>query len=499
MSAPQPARRPFLILCATTALLAACLLVYSQTDAFAWDEGFHVLTAQLIKNGKRPYLDFFFPQTPLNAYWNAFWMFIFGDTWRTLHAVAALCTAAASLLTADYIFRRFPIREWRFAGALAALLGTGLNVVVFEYGTVAQAYGLTLLLEIAAFRITILAVAQTNLLYCTAAGLLASAAAASTLLTTVVAPVMLLWILIYNRAGQRLPKFLAFSVGAAIPFVPVLWFYIQRPAQVLFTVFQYNYRYREVGWDGTATAHNIDVLSAWLNNFQAAALGSLALAGIVFTLRRSGWAKVQRAEFYLCAWIAVIMGAHISTAHPTFQRYFLLIVPFLAILSVPGLYWISSRLSHSERPTVAVLAASLLFVLGCAKNVYDSHDSFAWPDFEAIAAKVNQVTPKGAPIWADEYVYFISRRTPPTGMEHENSHKPLNLSPDFLQSLHILPRPELERRVLAGKYYTTATCDDSERMEKLDLPNVYRHSEEIGDCTVYWEPLPLIPSSLYKR
>jgi hypothetical protein len=54
-------------------IFAAGLLAYSQTWCLAWDEGYHLVAAQMIVAGKRPYLDFCFPQTPLNAYWNAGW------------------------------------------------------------------------------------------------------------------------------------------------------------------------------------------------------------------------------------------------------------------------------------------------------------------------------------------------------------------------------------------------------------------------------------------
>jgi hypothetical protein len=37
-----------------SALLGAVLLAYSQTNAFAWDEGFHLLAATLIKSGRSP-------------------------------------------------------------------------------------------------------------------------------------------------------------------------------------------------------------------------------------------------------------------------------------------------------------------------------------------------------------------------------------------------------------------------------------------------------------
>ena len=59
------------------------ILVYSQTQSFAWDEGFHLLAAQLIDHGQLPYVDYCFPQTPLNAFWVAFWMHhIFGELAR---------------------------------------------------------------------------------------------------------------------------------------------------------------------------------------------------------------------------------------------------------------------------------------------------------------------------------------------------------------------------------------------------------------------------------
>src|SRR5580658_9468987 len=113
-------QKSYLLLAGVVAALMAGLLIFSQTDAFAWDEGFHLLTAQLITRGKRPYLDFNFSQTPLNAYWNAFWMMVFGPSWRLAHAVAAIMTSGAIFMTADYLFVRFPVASWRFAAALLA-------------------------------------------------------------------------------------------------------------------------------------------------------------------------------------------------------------------------------------------------------------------------------------------------------------------------------------------------------------------------------------------
>src|ERR1700693_2156227 len=96
-------------LLAVLALYAAALLVYAEKWAYTWDEGFHLLAAQLINAGKRPYIDFCFPQTPLNAYWNAEWMRLLGENWRVPHAFAALFTVGAVMLTARFTFLRFPV------------------------------------------------------------------------------------------------------------------------------------------------------------------------------------------------------------------------------------------------------------------------------------------------------------------------------------------------------------------------------------------------------
>jgi 4-amino-4-deoxy-L-arabinose transferase-like glycosyltransferase len=273
-------------------------VVYSQTQALAWDEGFHLLAAQLIKAGKRPYLDFCFPQTPLNAYWNAGWMRIFGDSWRAIHAVAALLTAGAILLAAEFVLVRFPVLNRRLTAAIATALILGLNTLIVQFGTVAQAYALCLFLMVAAFRIAILALDRERSLWSALAGLLAGAAAGSSLLTAPVAPVLLLWILLYNRTGSRLRKFAAFLVGAVVAFLPVLWLFVEAPRPVLFNLIEYHLFYRSVGWED-AVPHDLEVIASAVDSASALILGLLALAGLMFTMK-SAQDRRWRQELYLC-------------------------------------------------------------------------------------------------------------------------------------------------------------------------------------------------------
>src|ERR1700710_1636096 len=86
--------------------VTAALIWYARTAAFAWDEGYHLVAAWLIAHGKQPYIDFVFPQTPVNAYWNAVLLRVFGEDWRVPHTAAAVLTAGAVLMAAGQVYRR---------------------------------------------------------------------------------------------------------------------------------------------------------------------------------------------------------------------------------------------------------------------------------------------------------------------------------------------------------------------------------------------------------
>jgi 4-amino-4-deoxy-L-arabinose transferase-like glycosyltransferase len=473
------------VLAGTVTLLALGLLFYSQTDAFAWDEGFHLLTAQLITRGERPYLDFNFSQTPLNAYWNAFWMLVFGQTWRTAHAVAAVMTTLAVMLIADCVFTRFPVPRWRFPLAMMAALAVGLNVLIVQYGTIGQAYGLALFLIVAAFRITLNAVDAKSVTTAFFAGLLSSAAAGATLLTAPVCPVLGIWILAQNRAGNRWAKAAAFLAAAVIPFIPVAVLFAKGPEQTYFNIIQYNLLFRQVEWAG-AIAHDLGVMGSWLNSVQAFSIGLLALAGLLFIRFRSDWTKAQRAEFYLCGWLALALGVHISSAHPTFQRYYLFSLPFLVILATAGMYTLVNRLYIPDRPVWPIIALTLIFSLELAKALWNKHDNINWYDLQNVAAKADQVTPKNALILGDEYVYFLTKRPPPSGMELADSHK-LEFPPDRARRLHLVSEAEELKQLKAGRFATAADCDKGHKIGEDDFKKMYRQKYEDESCAVYWD------------
>jgi hypothetical protein len=474
-----------LLLVIVAALLGAGILFYSQTSAFTGDEGFHLLAAQLIDKGKRPYIDFAFPQAPLNAYFNALCLRLFGQTWRVPHAVSALLVIAAALLAAQFVQRRLPASEkWRMAAALTTMIAISMNVMVVEYGPVAQAYAICLFLTVATFRLVVAAVDRISPAAALGVGLCAGSAAASSLLTATAAPVYLLWMLFYNRVGNRWLKAAAYCVGGAIPFAPAFWLWMQSPRPVIFNLFEYHLSFRTLYWPQT-TQHDLEIMTSWIDSGQALLLLLLSLAGLLFVLFRCQWAREVRREFYLCAWLTLGMCVEIATAHPTFARYFVLVVPFVAILSAVGVYTVSERLYRPEAPYAALALLTLLFGLGLGKSLYErSNNVRTWAVHEQMARKVDEVAPRDAPIFGDEEIYFLTRRTPPAGLEFSYSHK-LKLAPALASQLHIINQDQINRMAAEGKFAAVATCDD-EFLDAMHLDDIYIHKFVTDDCYVYW-------------
>jgi 4-amino-4-deoxy-L-arabinose transferase-like glycosyltransferase len=395
--------------------------------------------------------------------------------------------AAAILLMADFLFRRFPVASWRLGAALAVVVAAGLNQVVVEYGTLGQAYGMCLFATAAAFRCAIAAVDGRRGWMALGAGFFAGVAAASSLLSLAAAPVLLVWIFFRSREGNRWWKAAAVALGAIIPFAPTLWLFSKGPAQVWFNLVQYHVFFRKLYWSDT-TRHDLEVVTQWIDCGQALTLGLLALGGVAFLVKRSGWPRALRSELYLCGWLSLGLMAELAAAHPTFPRYFLLAVPFLAPLGAVGVYAAASRMLDSGRPLWPVLLLAMVTAAGLARSLYDRRDMRTWPEYEAMARKVLQVTPKGGSIWADEQMYFAARKRPSPGLEFGYSHK-VNLPAAKMALLHIVSEDEVNRRVKSRVFPTVFTCDDDD-ISDLGLNSLYSHKAEMDDCTIFWGPPP---------
>ena len=479
---------PAIAICIAAGLVTAALVWYGRTAAFAWDEGYHLVAAWLIAHGKQPYIDFVFPQTPLNAYWNSLLLRVIGESWRVPHTAAALLTSGAVAMTAGYIYRRLPGPvKWRTSAAIATVFIFDLNAAVFEFGTL-QAYGVCLFMIVTAYVLTTSAVNRSGILRPGLAGFCSGIAASSSLLTAPIAPLLLIWMLIVNRSGGVARKFVAFCAGVLVAFVPLLRLLIKAPHQVIFGFLQYELIYRKVEWDEAGT-HNLGEVLSWGDSSQAVLLVLLAVAGVVFARKNGERARDTsrpsiKAEIYLCGAIALVLGVYLLTARPTFTRYFLLTVPFLSIAAATGLYEVTERLATRPKPWLAAAILCALTAYGLGASLFEQRDDMSWRDMEQAAAKVREVTPAAGTLLADETIYFVLRRMPPTGMELEDSHK-LRFSDAEAMAQHVVQRPKLDVMIKSGRFDTVEMCDDDE-IQRLDLASLYAKNATVGTCQVFW-------------
>lgn len=475
---PPPFKARAILLAGLLPLFIA-QIAYSVTWSFIWDEGFHIVAAQLIANGKRPYIDFCFPQTPLNAYINAGILLAFGDSWKPVHLVAALYICGAIWLIADFVQSRLPSEHWRTPCALAAGVLFGLNELVVEFGAAAQAYAIGMFLVTAAFRAALPAVKPKRLLFVALAGLCAGGAAASTLLTAPVALVIFVWLII---SRVQLYKLALYLVTCAIPFTPVIWLYAVAPKQTVFNVLQYQAIFRRVNW-GDVNLRDIDSLTSWLTSPPALILAALVAAAIIFLVRER---NQNSRGFWLAAACGLSLVLFISTAHPTFERYFNVSVPFFSMLAGLGLFVAGSRLATPKHAWVACGVVMALTWSMFFRELFDDRDNTHWDDYEEVAQQVAEVTPVNSTLFAEEIVYFLLKRTPPEGMSFSYTEK-LDLPAQQEKLFHIVSEKELKKRVQSGEFYTLQTCKDS-IVDEYEPSKYFKKHEQPSDCDVFWDP-----------
>jgi uncharacterized membrane protein len=105
---------------ATVALaLTIILLPMAWARLIDGDEGFYLVAARLVSEGKRPYEDFFIPMVPLLAYVQGGWCALFGRGWYLARTLSGLIAVGVGLLVFEHAYRA---SRRRLVGVLALFL-----------------------------------------------------------------------------------------------------------------------------------------------------------------------------------------------------------------------------------------------------------------------------------------------------------------------------------------------------------------------------------------
>jgi len=122
---------------------------------------------------------------------------------------------------------------------------------------------------------------------------------------------------------------------------------------------------------------------------------------------------------------------------------------------------------------------------GMGKALSERDGANNWSFYQRLADKADQVTPRDALLYANEPIYFLTRRTPPPGLELSYTHK-IVLPPAEAAMLHILNDADLKKQLESGMYATAYSCDDDE-VDNFGLKKLYQQRVSIDECTVFWD------------
>lgn len=455
------------------AALAAALLAYALTLAWYPDEAFHLVAAQLINAGQRPYLDFFHQHPPLYVYVAAFWMRLFGESWRSAHVLSTLCVMGSIWLVSGYVFDRLRGTGWERLGSLAAGLGLGLHSLVVRQATVGQPYALCMLLATAAFRATVAG-------FPFWAGLAAGGAAMASLLAAPIPLVLGIGCFAAGPAGGRWAQAARFLTGAAAAALPLLWLAAQGPRQVWFNLVEYHLFHRWAFIYSPVPALDLKLLF-WL---PTSSQGLLLLAGgiaggVLAATRKLSW----RLELCLCAGLFCGLILEAALARPGLAEYLVLAVPFLCLAAPLGL----PALRAPARPTLLLIPLVAVYLFGPARFTWQRRNyGFHWQGIEELAATVNRLVPPEALLYAPESVYFATRRRPPLGLNNYFARLAL-LEPEQAAAFHMVLEPQLSEQLKKGRFDAVVIWERERQVPAVAA--LYARRQAVGSMIIFWERL----------
>ncbi len=475
--------------------LSLALIAFSQTGGiYDGDEGLHLVAALAVKSGRQPYVDFFYWHQPLYLYLASAWMSVFGESWRSVHVLSAMLTAAAAVLVGTFTPGFVKAPQWRTRFGVVAASLFALNVLVLKWGTIGHNYALCLVLSVAAFRLVIVAAQRPDLSLVFCGGLLAGGAMATSLLMALLGPILLIWFMLNNEAGNWKAKSACFVGAATIPFLPLMWLSLAAPYATFFDLIAHHLFYR-VPVDDASEVH-WEVLFSWLRSPQALLLVLLSALGLWSVGKGAGYDARARSHAYLCAAIVVAVGTFVAISHPPARTpYFVLVTPFLAILAALGTHASAQRLRTARAGSVT-LAVLGFFVLAALGSLYRERSWVSeWSRVEAFAEAVNQVTPAHASFYTSyTFVYFAARHLPPPGLENGWASL-MPIPPDLFATLSVIPAAEVAESVRSGGFYSTLLWRDDSRFNTATLEQAYTEARELDRYFVLrWNPASGDPS-----
>ena len=184
------------------AFVFALAILLSQWP-LAFGDTYHLLAAQMVAAGRKPYLDFFVQQVPLYPLICGAWLRIFGSSWQAANLFSGLLICGSAAIVARIASRIYAGTEWGAKCSMIAVLLFGLNLLVAQSGDDAQPYALCMFFCLAAWLAALDARPTTRRIFMT--GLAAGAAVNTSLLAAPFFLILMVWCVV-QAEGSPAPQ-----------------------------------------------------------------------------------------------------------------------------------------------------------------------------------------------------------------------------------------------------------------------------------------------------
>jgi hypothetical protein len=404
------------------------------------DEGFYLLAARLVYEGRLPYVDFMYTQMPLLPYVYGLWMKLFGFNWYAGRLLSALLATTLGTLVFVYAERTF--KNQRLAQVGLFLFVTSAFTLAWD--TVVMTYALSGLLLFAAFFVLSMGSGGTRTARFIFSGFLLGLAIDTRLLMLAAAPAFIIGVLGYETStGSRQRRLLQWLAGLTVGLAPALFFVaIDLDAFIFGNLGFHSLRNTTGGlvsdWaqKGAMLAELLNIRSAGGETitFQVPLLLVLNAYHVVLVVRR------RVTPNYISILSTALLTVALLLPTPTYSQYFVILLPFVIINGLCALdvlrqdirELLTSVLRDHFRTALGVFLAAYALVVPIVIYKYVSWlgptipglhqvDPHAWslPTIRAVSSAIEQSNPPGEEVLTFWPGYLLETRAGPVaGMEN---------------------------------------------------------------------------------
>ena len=488
-----------LLLPCVALLLGTAFITVSRVRLIDGDEGFYLLAAKLVFQGKVLYSDFLYTQMPLLPFAYGSWMRIAGDTWNSARLLSAIFATVLGCLLYWHVTR---ITGSWLAGCLAALLFVSSTPAVVWF-TVVKTFSLSALLLFGAY---VAVWGGSGKWALAVSGLLFALSVDCRLYLVGLAPVFLLSIYCRRTAFPNpLTPYAWFFGGLGLGLSPNLYWIVRDYGNFYFDNLGYHVGRSSAGLVGAYFQKREMLLQVTgllpSREWFGLPFGFLLLMnGMSFLFHRRLPGPRAWPSMYIA--LAIILLSTLPT--PTYQQYYCLAVPFLIVGAV-SFAWELSRSRVRILALLVVLTMNLILISSDLRRytstgegvvgIWDPENAIDWrlPSVRRISRELDRQVAPGEPVLSFWPGYMVeSQAASVPGME---SHVGLSIAGKLTAQqqtqYRVLSETGVEaalRRhkpcvaVLGNQYSMAVDGLPFERMLRL---YGYRISYSLGHASIY--------------